>query len=515
MTELSGGTVTEDDTYRYHRFNADDTVEVVTPGWVRAFVVAGGGSGGARMVNGAGGGGGGGGVVHDGFVITTDEAVVIGAGGTAGVDSNGGNSSVGPLVALGGGSGGNTPSGGGSGGGQGGVKSGVGVVGPGLGTSGQGHSGGNYDNTGGGYGTQAGGGGGGAGERGHDAVALVAGNGGDGIEFPPGSGNYYGGGGGGGARSASGGTPGTGGLGGGGNGGAAGTANTGGGGGGSYDGDGAAGGSGTVFLYYPKDGGTFTGVSPVRSTPRRVLDKVMIGGRRIGRIMHGSQQVFPALRIPYLLPWVSLFWAEDPYYSPPADGGTVAGWRDGGSNGIHWGNQGNPARNATYRATAAILNNHPAIEGGASTGLLQTAGFSLPTPYTVVAVGAAEGSGEAYFAGWAAGSVGLQRHPGSGDDWAVRNSTFRNFGVADAAGHLVVVTIDGASSTWSVDGSAPSPLADPGSTTADQIMLCATRSNNSPLLGHLALFGLLPGDAHDLDGWDRVEGWILDHYGFT
>lgn len=232
-------------------------------------IVAGGGGTGAgenEVVGGASGGGGAGGVLTgtQNLYFGRGYTITIGAGGASGdgniFGDNGSNTTALNLVAIGGGRGvtsawavGN----GGSGGGGGSSN----VYFGGTGTAGQGYAGGNgAGNTG------CSGGGGGASEVGGDAVSSpnkIAGNGGDGIEWPASSGVYYGGGGGGSCYISSGtATAGTGGLGGGGNGaipgnyanGYNGSVNTGGGGGGGVGptvAHGGVGGSGVFIIRYP------------------------------------------------------------------------------------------------------------------------------------------------------------------------------------------------------------------------------------------------------------------------
>lgn len=258
-----GGSTTTDGAITVETFTTSGTLTVQNgPAVVDYLIVGGGGGGGDRH----GGGGGGGGVLSGTMELTNGTySVTVGPGGAGGdfegtaltpdgVGVDGSNSVVvGIGTAFGGGTGGTydgMPSAidVGSGGGGGGQN----LTGN-AGTIGQGNSGGDGLNPGGG-------GGGGAGGVGGNADS---GDGGVGIEWPAGSGIFYGGGGGGAmATSASFTSGGNGGGGAGGwdgaipSGGAgAGGANTGGGGGGqrSFDtslSDGGAGGSGVVIFRY-------------------------------------------------------------------------------------------------------------------------------------------------------------------------------------------------------------------------------------------------------------------------
>ncbi len=244
----TGGTITEADVYIIHTFTEDGTFEVLAPSLeVEYLVVGGGGGGGAKVGTSSGGpGGGGGGCLRDTTTLAPDTYdVTIGAGGSgqpgdrAILASKGADSSLGALVATGGGRAGTWRTGGGDGGSGGGAGAEITLerfYSGGSGTADQGHDGGNVTTTA--AHTRGSAGGGGASKVGESLEDTNrGGNGGDGIEWPLGSGLYYGGGGGGGPRAS---TPGAGGVGGGGNSGdsatfvpQAGAINTGGGGGGA------------------------------------------------------------------------------------------------------------------------------------------------------------------------------------------------------------------------------------------------------------------------------------------
>ena len=256
-----------DGAYDVYTFNSSGTFTTVTPGIVRALVVAGGGAGGSANINTGSGGGGAGGYYERGIFTTPQTyAITVGGGGTAPVSSAAGsvgtNSIALGLTTIGGGGGGSTNSSGaeilaitgGSGGGGAGFFNDIGSAGA-VGTSGQGFSGGTGASSTTDPNIQLGGGGGGSSSIGSDGTSIP--NGGSGTtSFISGTSITYAGGGGGGKRTA--GTAGTGGSGGGGSGaadanGSSGVTNTGGGGGGCGTGtgvfrSGGNGGSGVVII---------------------------------------------------------------------------------------------------------------------------------------------------------------------------------------------------------------------------------------------------------------------------
>ena len=264
-----GGTVTTGGGYKTHTFTTSGTFEVTSGGDIEYLIVAGGGAGASTD----GGGGGGGGVVTGTMNIQPGSYTITRGGGGSYVNAQdragntGSNSTALGFTALGGGGGGNDRvSGqgaktGGSGGGGGSRQSYNQWPGAsGIQYSTYGYGSGNDGGDGVGEAsspssTRYSGGGGGAGEAGkHGSDSSDRAGGGNGIQWPSGSGTYYGGGGGGGHNVV-----GQGGLGGGGNGSdgtsnlaTVGGTNTGGGGGGGGNGHtrGASGGSGIIIIRY-------------------------------------------------------------------------------------------------------------------------------------------------------------------------------------------------------------------------------------------------------------------------
>jgi len=261
INATSDGAVTNVNGYTIHTFTSSGTFTVNSGGEVEYLIVAGGGAGASTD----GGGGGAGGVLTGTLNVNTGPYTIARGSGGAYVNANdragnnGTNTTALGFTAIGGGGGGNDrvsgqgPKSGGSGGG-GGSRQSQGQWEGASGTAGPPRQG--YD---GGDGVTSpaiiSGGGGGAGEAGKDGNdgSRPAG-GGDGIQWPSGSGTYYGGGGGGGHN-----VNGTGGQGGGGQGSTnttslstVGTPNTGGGGGGGGGSHsrGSNGGSGIVIIRY-------------------------------------------------------------------------------------------------------------------------------------------------------------------------------------------------------------------------------------------------------------------------
>lgn len=206
--------------------------------------------------------------------------------------------------------------------------------------------------------------------------------------------------------------------------------------------------------------------------------------------------------------WATAFWAEDPDWSEPADGGAVSSWRDAGTNAVDLGNQGNPARNATYRASTAAYNNKPTVEGGVNTALRQGSAFTgVSPPFTIVVVGNVAVTGSKYITSWA-GSTYLVRNT---TDWAIANTTYRAIVAGDLNPHVFVITIDGASTTVRIDGSSTS-LASPGTTQASRFMLFADGGSAGQGQGHIPFLGFYAGSLAGASV-TAFEDWASAYYG--
>jgi len=90
---------------------------------------------------------------------------------------------------------------------------------------------------------------------------------------------------------------------------------------------------------------------------------------------------------PLSIAWDHLFWAEDPAWTPPANGVGVASWRNSGVQAVA-ATQGTGANQPIYRANYAALANRPAIEFDGTDDFLDcAAGTARAQPNHVVLVG--------------------------------------------------------------------------------------------------------------------------------
>lgn len=64
---------------------------------------------------------------------------------------------------------------------------------------------------------------------------------------------------------------------------------------------------------------------------------------------------------PLSIDWHAAFWADDPGWAPPTDGGAVSQWDDASGNASH-ASQATVAKQPTFRASVAAFGGRSAIE---------------------------------------------------------------------------------------------------------------------------------------------------------
>ncbi len=215
-------------------------------------------------------------------------------------------------------------------------------------------------------------------------------------------------------------------------------------------------------------------------------------------------------------------WASDPLWTPPADGGAVSSWRNGGSVGTPNFTQATGTKQPTYRASTAAFNNKPTVQAdGTDDSLAATFGAAVSQPFYVVAVAAKSKAANAAEALWDDASVGAGAgYPFFTDTGA---STWRLGGFATLAGgtadtnpHLVNTTSNGVSSAFAVDGttiaSGTTGAADP----ATGVTLLAWKAGGALFSGgHIALWLLFNTNPTALPEWAAFKAWVTSTYGIT
>lgn len=221
----------------------------------------------------------------------------------------------------------------------------------------------------------------------------------------------------------------------------------------------------------------------------------------------------------YGINWHSLYWAEDPAWTPPAEFGAVTSWRDMSGNGRTL-TQATAARQPGYWPTTAVLNNKPAVQ---FPGLLLSDTFTaVAQPLTILFVG------QMYHPKFAAGTSA-----GIGFDSAIASrvtlaawSTSSNGRLRGFAGTLLGNTrhfepvvarfkAHGASSALQV-GTAAAQTGAGGSATLTRIALGQREDWLNGLTftnyGMAAMVGVYSGDITAEAQWDQFMVDLIDHY---
>jgi hypothetical protein len=96
-----------------------------------------------------------------------------------------------------------------------------------------------------------------------------------------------------------------------------------------------------------------------------VADDLKMGTSQVDAVYLGGDLVWPvgSTFSPIVdLSWENYWWAEDPAWTPPADGGAVSSWTGGGAKAGNMA-QASPTLQPLYRASAATrLNSKPSVE---------------------------------------------------------------------------------------------------------------------------------------------------------
>lgn len=209
--------------------------------------------------------------------------------------------------------------------------------------------------------------------------------------------------------------------------------------------------------------------------------------------------------------WHHAFWASDPLWAHPADGGQIASWRDGSGNG-RGATQALNYRRPSYRAAAPTMNGYPAVEGDGEASFLTTAAYTPVTgPLTVVAV-ASSGTFSTWSALWGLGADAGSVYNRGTDHWWFRTSEHEADSPIPATTlpHLFVNVLD-TTSVLLVD-QATSGNKTAGATTATQTTLFA--SDDALNAGLLAFWGLYPGDIRTAEPakWLAFKAWAQSIY---
>lgn len=240
---------------------------------------------------------------------------------------------------------------------------------------------------------------------------------------------------------------------------------------------------------------------------------------RIG-VWNGAEWIWTAPSFsPLDLGWHTAFWAEDPNWSHPVNGGQVSQWDDATGNARH-AVQATSGSQPFYRASVAALNNQPAVDFVTTMKSLKTAAWTaVPQPWTLVAVGrfsSDPGTTQYMFDGSGASNRSILNNASSGG-YRFYVGTGISGGTDDTNAHLFVGLANGASSLLAVDGTTL-VSGNAGSHTQTGLTMGTSHTqvdNSFRFFGEIAFAGIFPGDVTADASWADFKAWVTSHYGIT
>lgn len=222
-----------------------------------------------------------------------------------------------------------------------------------------------------------------------------------------------------------------------------------------------------------------------------------------------------------LITWdLGAWYAEDPDWVTPGDGGAVSQWDDGGSGLARHMVQATAARQPTYSAAHSAFNNKPAVTVDGGDDLSTSGTLTAPTkPYSIVLVArmGSAATGVLFARGAAGAGTGNLFYFHTDTTWRhyAGGATLSRAASAVTSAHLIRVYVNDASSVIEVDGNATA-----GSTaTAEAItsfgLFSAQGVSFAPSGSAIAFAGLYTGDVAADGGWATFKADVATHYGIT
>ena len=213
--------------------------------------------------------------------------------------------------------------------------------------------------------------------------------------------------------------------------------------------------------------------------------------------------------------WHSAFFAEDPDWTPPADGAAVSQWDDGSGNGRH-AVQATGANQPLYRAASSVMNNKPAVEAVDTTdSLAQTAYTAIAQPFSLVFLGRL-GTASAFMTdGLSAAAVNRIVFIRAAS-WNPNAGTGRTYGTGDGNTHLFEWIINGANAKLLIDGTQVGSTESHGTNTCVGLTLFNRYSiDTAPGNRTLSFLGIYAGNWEVDAARSSFKTWAASHYNLT
>lgn len=250
-------------------------------------------------------------------------------------------------------------------------------------------------------------------------------------------------------------------------------------------------------------------------------NSLQLGTQAVDRAYLGDTLVWPPAFDPLTaLSWHAVFWADDPAWTPPADGGAVSSWRDGSGNGRN-ATQGTGTNQPAYRASEAALNGHAAVDFG-NDDVLDTATWTGLDQWSLFMVAKYDGTAGRFFLGYST-STAFASIRQVGSDLRLRNpntSPAVTYTQNTTNPFLIWGTLRRTSPYTMRIGVNDATATD---TTGIVLVACdflriGGRPNATIDLtidARIGIVGLYPGDITTDPAWISLKSWATDYYAIT
>jgi hypothetical protein len=210
-------------------------------------------------------------------------------------------------------------------------------------------------------------------------------------------------------------------------------------------------------------------------------------------------------------------WAEDPSWTPPADGGAVSSWRLSGSLGSFTLDTltGTPV----YRATGFGANSKPHIDFASNQSLFETFGSTVAQPYVMLVVGskdtigvlgsAVDGISVSQRAQIFVSAAGLFGGNAGGSQTLASPAVVANTAFVGAA------EFNGASGVLSLDGGVLSTGKNMSTQGATGLTVGENYTAGQDWVGNIAFVGMYSGAVLTSGGLDGLIAGLKTYYGIA
>lgn len=213
--------------------------------------------------------------------------------------------------------------------------------------------------------------------------------------------------------------------------------------------------------------------------------------------------------------WVLAAWANDPGWTPPADGAAVSSWADG-SGGGHPLTQATGTKQPIFRASVAALNGRSGIEHDGSNDFLASSLLTAAAvPFSWVLIAKINTlANNTYLVSNTAGSGGVYQNSGPSRLGCYDGAAFVSTHVPDTAGHFIhAVPNSAATGKLGLDGAQQTGTTGTSSTNSVVTGAYSTGTNNTAVT--LAFVGLYAGDITAHANWASFKAAAAAYYGLT